>query len=90
MRSVCGGLPSSSSSFASVPIATTVPIVSKKSASRSEKTKSEAVMMPSFSKEPSRLNWPRMPRSGVLVIELGRAGTVSCHVSGLVSAPVSS
>ena len=82
MRSVCGGLPSSSSSSASVPMATTVPIVSKKSASSREKTNMTAVTMPSFSNEPSRLNWPRMPRSGVLVIDSGKAGTVSCQASG--------
>jgi hypothetical protein len=64
--------------------------VSKKSARRSEKTKREAVIRPSFSNEPSRLNWPRMPRSGVWVIEPGRLGTVSAHVSGLVRPPLSS
>ena len=76
---------SSSSSSASVPIATTVPIVSKKSASSSEKTNMIAVTKPSFSNDPSRLNWPRIPRSGVFVIDSGSAGTVSDQASGFCS-----
>ena len=49
-----------------------------------------AVTKPIFSNEPSRLNWPRIPRSGVLVIDSGSFGTVRAHADGLVRAPLSS
>ena len=61
-----GGMPSSSSSPASAPIAVIVPIVSKKSASISVKTSSSAETTPTASKEPSSENSPSVPKSGVV------------------------
>ena len=87
IRWVFGGVPSSSSRPASAPIAVIVPIVSKKSASISVKISSSAVTTPAFSNEPSRLNSPRVPKSGVSKTSSGQAGVVRPHAFG---APIAS
>src|SRR5918995_898673 len=85
MRSVFGGLPSSSSRLPSAPTATIVPIVSKKSASSRVNTNSPAVRTPTASHEPSRLNWPSNPKSGESTIRLGSTGTFRPHPLGFAS-----
>ena len=81
-----GGVPSASSSFASWPTATIVPIVSKKSASRIEKTRTTTARTPILPTAPSSENCPSSDRSGTEKTESGSEGTFWCHPVGL-SAP---
>jgi len=53
-----------------------VPMVSKKSAKRSVKTRRRAVINGTRSNEPKRLNDPRSPKSGVATTDSGIAGTL--------------
>ena len=88
--SALGGLPSLSSRPASEPIATIVPMVSKKSASSRVKTSRNAATMPILENEPSRLNWPSRPKSGTSAMVSGMAGTLRPQPAGLTTLPVSS
>ena len=83
IRLVFGGVPSSRSRPASAPIAVIVPMVSKKSASISVKTNSSDVTTPTLSKDPSRLNSPSVPKSGVARTLSGQAGTLRLQPLGL-------
>ena len=59
-----GGLPFLSSSFASPPMATIVPIVSKKSASITVNTSRTRATGPMCTKAPTMSNWPSSEKSG--------------------------
>src|SRR6185369_5278141 len=83
-RCTSGGLPSSSSSPASALTATTVPIVSKKSASMSVKTSSTALSTPIRANPPNSENCPTSERSGIPATLFGQVGTVSCQPVGLI------
>ena len=82
-------MPSSSRRSASAPIAVIVPMVSKKSASSSVKISSSTVTTPAFSKPPSRLNSPSVPKSGVVARspKPGTDGVVSSQPLGLNTSP---
>ena len=80
-----GGMPSSSSRPASAPIATIVPIVSKKSASISVKTSRTAATTPTLANEPNRLKWPSSPKSGTSTILSGSFGTFRPQPAGLTT-----
>src|SRR5665648_595870 len=80
---VRGGLPASSSRPASPPMATIVPMVSKKSASMIEKTSSTTATMPIFSIEPKSEKWPISEKSGILANDSGIFGTTRPHPVGL-------
>src|SRR4051812_8044520 len=75
MRWLFGGVASSSSRSPSAPMATIVPIVSRKSASRSVKPSRMAVTAPTAENDPSRLKSPSSPKSGRSTIWLGSLGT---------------
>ena len=62
---VFGGLPASSSKSPSAPTATIVPIVSKKSASMTEKARTTTATTPIFANGPEIENSPRVEKSGV-------------------------
>ncbi len=70
------GVPSASLRPASAPIAVIVPIVSKKSASRSVKTSSAAVTTPARSNPLNRLKSPSSEKSGLAKILSGQSGTL--------------
>ncbi len=80
---VFGGAPSSSRSPASPPIATIVPIVSKKSASMIEKTSRTTATRPILPIDPNSEKCPSSEKSGALMIPpSGIAGSLSFHASG--------
>jgi hypothetical protein len=81
-----GMFPSLSIRPASVPIAVTVPTVSKKSESRRVKTKRTAatIVTPSKLNAHSRSNSPKSEKSGVATMLSGTAGTLSPHPFGFV------
>ena len=87
MRCAFGGLPSLSSRPASAPMATMVPIVSKKSASISVKMSRQAETTPILLNEPSREKWPSRPKSGMSMSVEGSFGTLSRQPVGLTSLP---
>ncbi|CAB4694158.1 unannotated protein [freshwater metagenome] len=72
-----GTFPSRSTKPASWPMAVIVPIVSKKSASKSVKTSKMADTAVILLNEPKRLKCPSKPKSGVAITSLGNAGTLS-------------
>ena len=82
IRSECGGMPFSSSRSPSAPIATMVPMVSKKSASSSEKMISTAAIGPSLENAPKKSIWPRVAKSGRRMGEPVRFGALSPHPVG--------
>src|SRR4051795_393644 len=82
MRCEFGGMPSLSSRPASAPIAVIVPIVSKKSASISEKISSTADTTPTWAKA-VKLTCPTVAKSGVSKTEVGHVGTLRPQPSGL-------
>ena len=82
-----GGIPSSSRSPASAPIAVIVPSVSKKSERSRVNTKRAEMTMPAFSQDPRRLNSPSSCRSGVSKMSAGQAGTLRFQPSGLNCSP---
>jgi hypothetical protein len=84
MRLVPIGSPFASSSLASEPTATIVPIVSKKSASTSENTSSATVRKPSSRTPPVSEKCPRIEKSGVSTSFDGHVGTSSDQPRGLV------
>ena len=83
---VLGGLPSLSIRPASEPTATIVPIVSKKSASSSEKTRTTARITECLN-GPSTEKCPSREKSGVETTASGNAGTVERHPAGLPEPP---
>src|SRR5665647_763581 len=85
-----GGLPSLSSRPASAPMATIVPIVSKKSASIRVNTSRIADTAPILPKEPSSEKWPSRPKSGTSTSVEGNLGTFSPQPVGLTTLPVAS
>ncbi|NYD25062.1 hypothetical protein BJ968_004671 [Kineococcus aurantiacus] len=87
IRRMRGGLPSASSRSPSAPIATTVPMVSKKSASSRVKTSRTTVTQPTASNEPSREKCPSVAKSGAETHESGSAGTFRPQARGLTTDP---
>ena len=85
IRWAFGGMPSSSFSPASAPIAVMVPMVSKKSASRRVKASRSAASTPTEENAPNRSNCPRVPKSGTSTTPLS-SGTLSDQLPGPSSA----
>ena len=71
-------------------MATIVPMVSKKSASMRVKTSSTAATTPILLNDPSRLNCPSRPKSGMSTTVEGSAGTLRPQPVGLTTLPVAS
>ena len=87
IASKCGTEPSSSRISPSLARPKTVPIVSKKSLSMSEKTASDAATTPIAEKPPNRLTWPIEPKSGDATRLSGSFGTLRLQPFGFTTLP---